>query len=78
MTEKQREAKTRYNNRVKLKREEDKRKAKLAKAEGFKDLESNKVVYRVKGDNTNYSTYLKAELSTMNIVEINRTIITRR
>ena len=62
------------SSEAKLKRESDNEKAELARIAGIKDLETNKVVYRVKGSNANYSSYIKAELSTMDIVEINRTV----
>ena len=62
------------SSEAKLKRESDNEKAKLAKIACIKDLKINEVVYRVKGSDINYSSYIKAELSTMDMVEINRTV----
>ena len=64
------------NERVKAERLVANREAELARVAGIKSLEANKVVYRVKGSNANYSSYLKAELSTLEVVEINRTVLT--
>ena len=74
--QKKKEYSKKRNERVKAETQKLKQEAKLAKAAGIKSLESNRVVYRVKGDNINYSSYIKAELSTMDIVEINRTVAT--
>ena len=64
------------NERIKAERLVANREAELARVAGIKSLEANKVVYRVKGSNANYSSYLKAELSTLEVVEINRTVLT--
>jgi hypothetical protein len=75
--EKRREYSNKRNKRVKAERLVTDREAEISRVAGIKALQANKVVYRVKGDNTNYSTYLKAELSTMDVVEINRTVLTK-
>ena len=74
--EKKREYSRNRNERVKAERLVANREAELARVAGIKSLEANKVVYRVKGSNANYSSYLKAELSTLEVVEINRTVLT--
>tara|TARA_B110000902_G_C13726204_1_gene367157 strand:+ start:146 stop:382 length:237 start_codon:yes stop_codon:yes gene_type:complete len=74
--EKKREYSRNRNERVKAERLVADREAEIARIAGIKDLEANKVVYRVKGSNVNYSSYIKAELSTQEIVEINRTVLT--
>ena len=74
--EQKREYSKKRNERVKADRLVANREAEIARVAGIKALETNKVVYRVKGSNANYSSYIKAELSTLEIVEINRTVLT--
>ena len=74
--EKKREYSRNRNERVKAERLVANREAELARVAGIKSLQANKVVYRVKGGNVNYSSYIKAELSTLEVVEINRTVLT--
>jgi len=69
------EQKSDYNREKNTRLRKLRKKEEADRVDGIKSIESNKVVYMVRGSNKHYDSHFKAEMSTTDMIEIYRTII---